>query len=107
LNAVKYRKPDVPPRIVVDGRALADGFWEITVEDNGIGFDEKYSERIFKPFQRLHSKSEYPGTGMGLTICQKIVQRLGGAISAQGRLGEGATFTVRLPEKQPYQTLLA
>ena len=69
----------------------------ITVEDNGIGFDEKHSERVFTAFERLHSRSSYEGTGIGLSIARKIVWRHGGHIAAQGVPGKGATFTVTLP----------
>jgi len=69
----------------------------ISIEDNGIGFDEKYREQIFEPFQRLHGPDEYEGTGIGLAICRKIVQRHGGSITAASRPGAGSTFTVVLP----------
>ncbi|MGO9690735.1 MAG: sensor histidine kinase, partial [Syntrophobacteraceae bacterium] len=72
----------------------------IFVEDNGIGFDEKYIERIFMPFQRLHGRSAYEGTGMGLAICRRIVERYGGSITAKGKPGEGSTFIITLPVKQ-------
>ena len=70
------------------------------MEDNGIGFDEKYVDRIFMPFQRLHGRSAYEGTGMGLAICRKIVERHGGSITAKGKPGEGSTFIITLPVKQ-------
>jgi signal transduction histidine kinase len=73
----------------------------IFVEDNDIGFDEKYLELIFTLFQRLHGKSAYEGTGMGLAICQKIVERHHGTITARSTPGQGATFIITLPEKQP------
>jgi signal transduction histidine kinase len=71
--------------------------YEIVVEDNGIGFDEKYLDRIFNVFQRLHSRSEYEGTGMGLAICRKIVEQHNGSITAKSQLGQGAKFIVTLP----------
>jgi signal transduction histidine kinase len=77
------------------------GQWvRILVEDNGIGFDEKYLDRIFQPFQRLHTRSEYEGTGMGLAICRKIVERHGGTITAKSAPGKGATFIIVLPVEQ-------
>jgi len=72
----------------------------IAISDNGIGFDEKYLDRIFQVFQRLHSRSEYEGTGIGLAVCRKITDRHGGAISAKSQPGDGATFIVTLPVKQ-------
>jgi signal transduction histidine kinase len=71
------------------------------VADNGIGFDEKYLDRIFTPFQRLHGREEYEGTGIGLAVCRKIVERHGGSITAQSTPGQGATFIVTLPVTQP------
>jgi signal transduction histidine kinase len=67
------------------------------VEDNGIGFDEKYLDRIFTVFQRLHGRGDYDGTGVGLAICQKIAERHGGSITAKSTLGQGAKFIVKLP----------
>jgi light-regulated signal transduction histidine kinase (bacteriophytochrome) len=83
----------------VENAAIAE-FCQIIVEDNGIGFDEKYLDRIFNVFQRLHSRSEYEGTGMGLAICRKIAQRHYGSITARSTLGQGATFIVTMPVKQ-------
>jgi signal transduction histidine kinase len=71
----------------------------VTVTDNGIGFDPAYADRVFEMFQRLHGRGEYEGTGIGLAICRKIVQRHGGRIIARGRPGEGATFIIDLPAK--------
>ena len=73
------------------------------VTDNGIGFDEKYLDRIFTIFQRLHGRGEYPGTGVGLAVCRKIVERHGGTITARSAPGQGATFMVTLPVGQPSQ----
>ena len=70
---------------------------KLIVEDNGIGFDEKYCDRIFQVFQRLHGRSEYEGTGIGLAICRKIVERHQGSITAQSQIGHGAKFIVTLP----------
>ena len=74
---------------------------EISVQDNGIGLDEKFSERIFVPLERLHGRSAYEGTGIGLAICKKIVSRHGGRITVKSQLGEGSTFTITLPKSQP------
>ncbi|XWW45078.1 PAS domain S-box protein [Fibrella sp. USSR17] len=76
----------------------ADEFYEINVTDNGIGFDPKYLARIFQVFQRLHGKNHYPGTGIGLAICQRVVDNHGGAITASSQVGQGATFTIYLPK---------
>ncbi len=99
-NALKFQKPGVPPVVRVAGR-LVDGDGEpcivLQVADNGVGFDEKYSDRIFDLFQRLHGRSEYEGTGMGLAIVRKIVEQHGGTVAAKSRPGEGATFVVTLP----------
>jgi signal transduction histidine kinase len=73
---------------------------QIFIEDNGIGFEQQYAERIFQPFQRLVGRSEYEGSGMGLAICRKIVERHQGSIRALGVPGQGATFIIRLPVKQ-------
>lgn len=95
-NALKFHRPGVRPEVLVQGRSTEAGV-EIRVRDNGIGFDPQYAERIFSPFQRLHGRGEYEGTGMGLAICRKIVDRHGGDIEARGAPGGGAEFWVRLP----------
>jgi signal transduction histidine kinase len=111
-NALKFHRPDVPPVVTVRSRrspgeaAGADGIvatperCELLVEDNGIGFDEKYLDRIFAPFQRLHGRGEYEGTGIGLAVCRKIAERHGGRITATSTPGQGATFSVTLPVSQ-------
>ena len=96
-NAIKFSKADTVPRIGIESRLPGDGRAEILVKDNGIGFDEKYTDRIFKPFERLHSRSDYEGSGMGLAICQKIVLRHKGMITAKSAPGAGTTFIVTLP----------
>jgi signal transduction histidine kinase len=73
---------------------------QISVTDNGIGFDQAHAQRIFKTFTRLNSKDKFEGTGLGLSLCQKIVQRHNGIISGNGVFNEGATFTIVLPMKQ-------
>jgi light-regulated signal transduction histidine kinase (bacteriophytochrome) len=97
-NAVKYRSRQKPMIKIYSHRDKH--FCRIFVEDNGIGFDEKYLDRIFSPFQRLHGRNEYPGTGMGLAICRKIVERHGGSITANSAPEHGSTFIVTLPIKQ-------
>lgn len=100
-NALKYRRPEVPPRVVVAAVELdgPDGepWIELTVADNGIGFEPRHAERIFGVFQRLHSREEFEGTGMGLAICRRIVSRHGGMIRAESVPGAGSRFVVRLP----------
>jgi light-regulated signal transduction histidine kinase (bacteriophytochrome) len=103
-NALKFRRADETPQIRIRGET-ADGMHRITVEDNGIGFEEKYAERIFGIFQRLHGRGEYEGTGIGLAVCQKIAKRHGGQITATGVPGRGATFIVSLPVEYKGSTL--
>lgn len=95
-NALKYRRLDIAPEIEI--AAERDGpEWLVSVRDNGIGFEPQYAERIFGLFKRLHA-DEYPGTGLGLAICQRIIQRYGGRLWAEGRPGHGATFFFALPQ---------
>jgi PAS domain S-box-containing protein len=95
-NSLKYRRPDVRP-IVRISAALSGDDWEFTVCDNGIGFDPAYADKIFGVFKRLNRRDEYPGNGIGLAICARIVAHYGGRIRAHGRPGEGATFRFTLP----------
>ncbi|MBY0431544.1 MAG: histidine kinase, partial [Rhodospirillales bacterium] len=81
-NAIKYRRPGVPPRVTVSAERQG-GFWRFEIADNGIGIDPQYYERIFMVFQRLHTREQYPGTGIGLAICKKIVDRHGGHIGVR------------------------
>jgi len=105
-NALKFhgdRKPIVKVSCRTRSRSrgsLGSDLCKICVEDNGIGFDEKYLDRLFAPFQRLHGRNEFEGTGMGLAICNRIVERHGGSIEASSTPGNGARFTVTLPLKQ-------
>lgn len=111
-NAIKFRKNDVIAEVNVVaskvnraeknvlGLPLNNHFYKIEVQDNGIGFEPEYSERIFQIFQRLNGKSEYPGSGIGLAICKKIVEKHNGLIFATSQPDQGATFTIILPEKQ-------
>jgi len=80
-------------------------YFVVTISDNGIGFEDIYKRRIFEIFQRLHGKAEYPGTGIGLSICKKIVEAHGGTISATGELARGATFTINLPVSHKHSTV--
>lgn len=101
-NAVKFRKPGEAARVAVWGETAEHPqtgvpMARIVVRDNGIGFDDKYAERIFSPFERLHAKQQYAGTGIGLAVCRRIVERHGGTIRATSAPGEGTTFTVLLP----------
>ena len=97
-NALKFHRPDVPPMVVVNSvpTPYADRYL-LQITDNGIGFEQTYAERIFQPFERLHSRSVYEGTGIGLAIVRKIVERHGGQIEAQSTPGQGSTFTFSLP----------
>jgi two-component system, LuxR family, sensor kinase FixL len=95
-NAIKFRAPDRP--LIITITALTElNKVHISIKDNGIGFDEKYLDRIFTIFQRLHGRSEYPGTGVGLAICRRIVERHDGTITAKSQPGQGAEFIVTLP----------
>jgi len=112
-NALKFYREEEAPVVKIHSQFLngqngrqagnppGNELCQITVEDNGIGFDEKYLDRIFTPFQRLHGRSRYEGTGIGLAICRRIAERHGGSITARSTPGQGATFIVTLPVKQP------
>jgi len=110
-NALKFNKPDQPPVVKVSATvqkvpfSAVEGAPEaeecvLKVEDNGIGFEDRYMDKIFAVFQRLHGRSEYEGTGVGLAVCRRITDRHGGTIQAQSKPGEGATFMVTLPVRQ-------
>jgi two-component system, LuxR family, sensor kinase FixL len=106
-NGLKFHKPNVPPIVKVSAKVLEQSplgrsgpACQITVEDNGIGFDEKYLDRIFTIFQRLHGRGEYEGTGIGLAVCRKIVDRHAGVITAASQPDSGAKFIITLPMKQ-------
>ena len=94
-NALKFRG-EAPPKVRVD--ACRDGdCWRFSVSDNGIGIDSKFREQIFDVFRRLHTHQQYGGTGIGLAICKKIVDRHGGRIWVESEPGQGATFHFTLP----------
>ncbi len=114
-NALKFSKKDVPPIIdirselvescLVNAKASANGaYCRIEISDNGIGFDNLYADKVFTIFQRLHPREKYDGTGIGLAITKKIIERHKGVITAQSRKGEGTTFTLILPLKHPEET---
>jgi PAS domain S-box-containing protein len=112
-NALKFRRQTEDPVVQVRGEVVPAGemasgesaqsaeLLQLTVEDNGIGFDRKHAERIFGVFQRLHGRDAYEGTGMGLAICRKIAERHGGSLTADSAPGKGTTFTLTLPVEQP------
>jgi PAS domain S-box-containing protein len=97
-NPIKYRKPDTPPHVHISAKRNGiDDEWIVSIQDNGIGFDPQHAERIFRAFERLHGR-EFAGTGIGLTICRRIVDRRGGRIWADARPGQGATFSFTIPD---------
>ena len=111
-NALKFHRKEEAPVVRIRAQSPGGGarrraghspgneLCQIIVEDNGIGFDQKYADRIFGIFQRLHGRQEFQGTGIGLALCRRIAERHGGSITAQSKPGQGTTFTVRLPIKQ-------
>jgi light-regulated signal transduction histidine kinase (bacteriophytochrome) len=98
-NALKFRQADEPPRAHVS--AVRDtqrpGFWRFAVKDNGIGIEDRHFDRLFIIFQRLHNRQEHPGTGIGLALCKRIVERHGGRIWLESEPGAGTTFFFTLP----------
>jgi PAS domain S-box-containing protein len=104
-NALKFQAPGARPVIKISSRTFnlpsGEAMCELSIEDNGIGFEEKYLERIFAVFQRLHGRTEYEGTGVGLAVCRRITDRHHGTITARSQLGKGSTFIVTLPFRRP------
>ena len=99
-NAMKFRRPDSPAEVHISARR-EPGEWIFSVADNGIGIASEFADRIFVLFQRLHSRAEYPGTGIGLSICKKIVERHGGRIWLESEPGKGTTFLFTIPDRLP------
>ena len=104
-NAIKY-SGERPPRVHISAERRED-HWVLSVQDNGIGIDQEYAEQIFVIFKRLHSRTEYAGTGIGLPICKKAAERLGGNIWVESRPGEGATFYLSIPITETRETVLS
>jgi len=98
-NGIKYQKSGVP-KIHVSATRNGGKKWTFSVKDNGLGIDPQYYEKIFGMFQRLHKREEFAGTGIGLAICKKIVERHGGNISVESELGHGSTFSFALAESE-------
>jgi signal transduction histidine kinase len=99
-NACKFRRDDVPLVVTVSAACGGpEGGWAITVADNGLGFEPQHGDRVFIMFQRLNGR-QFDGSGIGLAVCRRIVERHHGTIEARGVAGEGASFVIRLPEQQ-------
>jgi len=96
-NALKFKKSDMVPVVKIDSKKADKENYILFVEDNGIGFEKKFEEKIFQVFQRLHTRDQYEGSGMGLAICRKIVERHGGTIIAESVVDEGTKFVITLP----------
>ncbi|GHB55838.1 sensor histidine kinase [Persicitalea jodogahamensis] len=102
-NSLKFSHPDKPPVIKIASRKVGKGMYRTTLTDNGIGFDEKYRDKIFSLFERLNAKDKFEGSGIGLAITKKIIDKHNGTIAALSRAEEGATFIITLPRYQPNQ----
>jgi two-component system, LuxR family, sensor kinase FixL len=96
-NAIKYHEEDKPPNIEINSFSNKQGGSVIFVKDQGIGFDEKHKDRVFRPFERLHGRNKFEGTGMGLAICKKIAENHDGSISVASHPGQGTCFSVTFP----------
>jgi two-component system, LuxR family, sensor kinase FixL len=99
-NGLKFCREGIPPAIHLSSSKNEEGYWEILVSDNGIGIKEEYFKKIFMPLERLHARNKYEGTGIGLSICKKIISSHGGSISVKNNSDNGVTFIICLPEKQ-------
>jgi signal transduction histidine kinase len=99
-NSMKFHKVDSPPIVEIKCQLTPEGFLKISIKDNGVGFDAQYAGKILQPFQRLNGRSEYEGSGMGLAICDKIVNRHNGFIDVESSPGKGATFYISLPQNR-------
>ncbi len=97
-NAIKFHGPTTPEIHITAAREGQD--WVFTFKDNGIGIDQRFHERIFIIFQRLHSQGEYPGTGIGLALVKKIIERHGGKVRVHSEPGQGSTFTITIPDRR-------
>ncbi len=97
-NAIKFHQEGTPPKVKIKSQPTPDGFWKISIDDNGVGFDTKHTGTILKPFERLHGRTAYEGSGIGLAICDKIVERHGGFIDIESEPGNGTTFHISLPQ---------
>jgi signal transduction histidine kinase len=100
-NSLKFARPDTPAEIQIHSSEVPNDekkFVEVRIKDNGIGFDVSHAEQIFTTFVRLNSKDKYEGSGLGLALCKKIVERHGGTITASGKKGQGAEFKILLPQ---------
>ena len=105
-NAIRYRKPGASPHIEISAEQTGDNEIRIEVRDDGIGIKDEFHEAIFKMFKRLHSRQEYEGTGIGLAVCKKIVERHNGQIGVESEPGQGTTAYFTLPAaKQPAEAV--
>jgi light-regulated signal transduction histidine kinase (bacteriophytochrome) len=102
-NALKFRKSDVAPVVQISSAVVGDTY-EISVKDNGIGFEQQYADKVFGVFQRLHGRSDFEGTGIGLAIVRKVLEKHGGSIRVESSVGQGSQFYLTLPRVEQAQT---